>query len=159
MERGRGPLNRMGRGADEVDGGRFSVFPKRDGGGFPVTQFSPALLKREGVPIYCSVQNEGELVLTFPRAYHSGLSCGFSCTVAVNVATSDWLPHGQNAAELNRKQAHKISLSHDELLTGAAREAVKSTVEYSTSLKEHYREFKMERGMWRSKIESCSQVT
>uniref|UniRef100_A0A2P2KJE7 Putative lysine-specific demethylase JMJ16 n=1 Tax=Rhizophora mucronata TaxID=61149 RepID=A0A2P2KJE7_RHIMU len=91
-----------------------------------VTQLSPSLLKSEGVPIYRCVQNAGEFVLTFPRAYHSGFNCGFNCAEAVNVAPVDWLPHGQIAIELYRDQGRRTSISHDKLLLGAAREAVRA---------------------------------
>uniref|UniRef100_A0A1D1Y1R8 Putative lysine-specific demethylase JMJ14 n=1 Tax=Anthurium amnicola TaxID=1678845 RepID=A0A1D1Y1R8_9ARAE len=91
-----------------------------------VTQFSPSTLKSEGVPVFRCVQNPGEFVLTFPRAYHSGFNCGFNCAEAVNVAPIDWLPHGQFAVELYREQRRKISVSHDKLLLGAAREAVRA---------------------------------
>ncbi|KAL5232150.1 hypothetical protein ABZP36_030926 [Zizania latifolia] len=91
-----------------------------------VTQFSPSLLKSEGVQVYRCVQHEGEFVLTFPRAYHAGFNCGFNCAEAVNVAPIDWLPVGQNAVELYREQARKITISHDKLLLGAAREAIRA---------------------------------
>ncbi|GAB2218824.1 hypothetical protein Droror1_Dr00002056 [Drosera rotundifolia] len=94
-----------------------------------VTQLSPTILKSEGVPVYRCVQNPGEYVLTFPRAYHSGFNCGFNCAEAVNVAPLDWFPHGQNAVELYRDQGRKTSISHDKLLLGAAREAVKANWE------------------------------
>ncbi|PHT75009.1 hypothetical protein T459_22286 [Capsicum annuum] len=61
-----------------------------------VTQLSPSILKSEGVPVYRVVQNPGDFVLTFPRAYHAG----FNCAEAVNVAPVDWLAHGQNGIEL-----------------------------------------------------------
>ena len=91
-----------------------------------VTQLSPSILKSEGVPVYRCVQNAGEFVLTFPRAYHAGFNCGFNCTEAGNVAPIYWLPHGQNAIELYREQGRKTSISHYKLLLGAAREAVKA---------------------------------
>ncbi|XP_074567076.1 lysine-specific demethylase JMJ703-like [Curcuma longa] len=91
-----------------------------------VTQFSPSLLRLEGVPVHRCVQNEGEFILTFPRAYHSGFNCGFNCAEAVNVAPVDWLPHGQHAVELYCEQGRRISISHDKLLLGAAREAVRA---------------------------------
>ncbi|GAB2228853.1 hypothetical protein Drorol1_Dr00022984 [Drosera rotundifolia] len=91
-----------------------------------VTQLSPTVLKSEGVPVYRCIQNPGEFVLTFPRAYHSGFNCGFNCAEAVNVAPLDWFPHGQNAVELYREQGRKTTISHDKLLLGAAREAVKA---------------------------------
>ncbi|KAK6156205.1 hypothetical protein DH2020_010453 [Rehmannia glutinosa] len=96
-----------------------------------VTQLSPSILSSEGVPVYRCVQNPGEFVLTFPRAYHAGFNCGFNCAEAVNVAPVDWLPHGQNAIELYREQGRKTSISHDKLLLGAAREAVKANWEYN----------------------------
>ncbi|GLJ40150.1 hypothetical protein SUGI_0823100 [Cryptomeria japonica] len=91
-----------------------------------VTQLSPTVLRVEGVPVYRSIQNSGEFVLTFPRAYHAGFNCGFNCAEAVNVAPIDWLPHGQSAVELYRDQCRKTSVSHDKLLLGASREAVRS---------------------------------
>uniref|UniRef100_A0A164ZCB1 JmjC domain-containing protein n=1 Tax=Daucus carota subsp. sativus TaxID=79200 RepID=A0A164ZCB1_DAUCS len=91
-----------------------------------VTQLSPSILKSEDVPVFRCVQNAGEFVLTFPRAYHAGFNCGFNCAEAVNVAPVDWLPHGQNAIELYRQQGRKTSISHDKLLLGAARDAVKA---------------------------------
>ncbi|XP_008812090.1 lysine-specific demethylase JMJ18-like [Phoenix dactylifera] len=90
-----------------------------------VTQLSPSVLKSEGVPVYCAIQNSGEFILTFPRAYHSGFNCGFNCAEAVNVAPVDWLPHGQCAVELYSEQHRKTSLSHDKLLLAAAQEAVR----------------------------------
>ncbi|KAD7479835.1 hypothetical protein E3N88_02971 [Mikania micrantha] len=91
-----------------------------------VTQLSPSILTSEGVPVFRCIQNPGEFILTFPRAYHSGFNCGFNCAEAVNVAPVDWLPHGHNALELYREQARKTSISHDKLLLGAARDAVKA---------------------------------
>lgn len=91
-----------------------------------VTQFSPSILKSESIPVYRCIQQEGEFVLTFPRAYHSGFNCGFNCAEAVNIAPVDWLPHGQNAVELYCEQMRKITISHDKLLLGAAREAVRA---------------------------------
>ncbi|WZZ78978.1 hypothetical protein YC2023_099550 [Brassica napus] len=98
-----------------------------------VTQFSPSILKDEGVQVYRVVQNPGEYVLTFPRAYHAGFNCGFNCAEAVNVAPVDWLAHGENAVELYSKETRKTSLSHDKLLLGAAYEAVKALWELSAS--------------------------
>lgn len=94
-----------------------------------VTQFSPSILRSEGVPVYRTVQHSGEFVITFPRAYHSGFNCGFNCAEAVNVAPVDWLMHGQNAVELYSFQCRKTSLSHDKLLFGSALEAVRALAE------------------------------
>ncbi|KAL5990567.1 hypothetical protein ACLOJK_011469 [Asimina triloba] len=91
-----------------------------------VTQLSPSILKSEGIPVYRCVQNPGEFVITFPQSYHSGFNCGFNCAEAVNLAPIDWLPHGQNAIEQYREQGHKTTISHDNLLLGAAREVVRA---------------------------------
>lgn len=90
-----------------------------------VTQLSPSFLKQEGVPVYRLEQKAGDFVITFPHAYHSGFNSGFNVAEAVNVAPVDWLPHGQAAVELYRDLHRKTSVSHDKLLLGAARVAVK----------------------------------
>lgn len=90
-----------------------------------VTQLSPSFLKQEGVPVYRLVQQPGNFVITFPNAYHSGFNAGFNVAEAVNVAPVDWLPHGQAAVELYRDLHRKTSISHDKLLLGAARVAVR----------------------------------
>ncbi|KAK9267111.1 hypothetical protein L1049_009530 [Liquidambar formosana] len=102
-----------------------------------VTQLSPSVLKSEGVPVYRAVQRSREFVLTFPRAYHSGFNCGSNCAEAVNVAPVDWLAHGQSAVELYSEQCRKTSLSHDKLLLGSAREAVRALWEFSDPGKEN----------------------
>ncbi|XP_047956926.1 lysine-specific demethylase JMJ18-like [Salvia hispanica] len=101
-----------------------------------VTQLSPSILSSEGVPVYRCVQNPGEYILTFPRAYHAGFNCGFNCAEAVNIAPVDWLPHGHKAIELYREQGRRSSISHDKLLLGAAREAVKENWQHNF-LKKH----------------------
>ncbi|KAK2438438.1 Transcription factor jumonji (jmj) family protein / zinc finger (C5HC2 type) family protein [Trifolium repens] len=102
-----------------------------------VTQFSPSILKSEGVPVYRTVQRSGEFVITFPRAYHCGFSCGFNCAEAVNAAPYDWFVHGQNAAEIYSLQCRKTSLSHDKLLFGSAKEAVHALAETTVNGKEN----------------------
>lgn len=92
---------------------------------------SPSSLKSEGVPVYRCIQSPGEFVLVFSGAYYSGFDCGFNCSESVNFAPIEWLPHGQNAIELYREQGRKTSISHDKLLLGAAREAVKTQWEIS----------------------------
>lgn len=102
-----------------------------------VTQFSPSILKSEGIPVYRAVQHSGEFVITFPRAYHGGFSCGFNCAEAVNVAPYDWFMHGQNAVEIYSLQCRKTSLSHDKLLFGSAKEAVHALSETTLDGKEN----------------------
>ncbi|CAI9260452.1 unnamed protein product [Lactuca saligna] len=60
-----------------------------------VSQLSFKILKSEGVPVCRASQGCGEFIITFPRAYHAGFSCGFNFVEAVNVVPVDWLEHGQ----------------------------------------------------------------
>ncbi|XXG61987.1 hypothetical protein AAC387_Pa05g0452 [Persea americana] len=91
-----------------------------------VTQLSPSIFKSEDVPVYRCVQHPREFILTFPRAYHAGFNSGFNCAEALNIAPIDWLPYGQRAVELYQEQGRSTTLSHDKLLLGAAREAVRA---------------------------------
>ncbi|CAH1419122.1 unnamed protein product [Lactuca virosa] len=62
------------------------------------TVMSPEVLLKAGVPCCRLVQNAGEFVVTFPRAYHSGFSHGFNCAEATNIATPGWLMVARDAA-------------------------------------------------------------
>ena len=54
---------------------------------FSFMQLCHIALCLAGIPVYRTVQNPGEFVVTFPRAYHSGFSNGFCIGEAVNFAT------------------------------------------------------------------------
>jgi hypothetical protein len=54
-------------------------------------------LAADGVPVNRLVQHEGEFVLTFPFAYHSGYNLGFNCAESINFALNDWIPIGRKA--------------------------------------------------------------
>ena len=55
--------------ADGVDGA-FDVLLGK------TTLFPPSILLEHTVPVYKAVQNPGEFVIAFPRAYHAGFSHG-----------------------------------------------------------------------------------
>ncbi|KAL5998322.1 hypothetical protein ACLOJK_009262 [Asimina triloba] len=62
------------------------------------TVMSPEVLIGAGVPCCRLVQNAGEFVVTFPRAYHTGFSHGFNCGEAATIATPEWLRIAKDAA-------------------------------------------------------------
>jgi hypothetical protein len=79
------------------------------------TMFSPRLLQKADVPVYSLLQNPGEFVVTFPRAFHGGFSMGPNVGEAVNFATHDWIAHGADASERYRSFARPAVFSHDRL--------------------------------------------
>lgn len=86
-----------------------------------VTMLNPSVLKGSGVPVYTTLQEPGNFVITFPRSFHGGFNCGLNCAEAVNFAPADWLPHGGFAVELYRLYHKSAVLSHDELLYAVAK--------------------------------------
>ncbi|CAK9187295.1 unnamed protein product [Ilex paraguariensis] len=80
------------------------------------TLFPPNILLEHGVSVYKAVQNPGEFVITFPRAYHAGFSHGFNCGEAVNFAVGDWFPMGSVASRRYALLNRIPLLPHEELL-------------------------------------------
>ncbi|CAH1446045.1 unnamed protein product [Lactuca virosa] len=62
------------------------------------------------------VQNPGEFVVTFPRAYHIGFSHGFNCGEAANFGTPKWLSVAKEAAVRRAAMNFLPMLSHQQLL-------------------------------------------
>jgi hypothetical protein len=79
------------------------------------TMISPRLLKQGNVPVYKLLQNAGEFVVTFPRAFHGGFSLGPNIGEAVNFATPDWITYGADANERYRQFSRPAVFSHDRL--------------------------------------------
>ena len=64
-----------------------------------------------GVKVVHTVQHEGEFIVTFPKAYHSGFSLGWNAAEAANFAVMDWLPFGFEAMESYSKVCSKSGTS------------------------------------------------
>ncbi|XP_010037473.2 lysine-specific demethylase REF6 [Eucalyptus grandis] len=84
--------------------------------GEKTTVMSPEVLVGAGVPCCRLVQNAGEFVVTFPRAYHSGFSHGFNCGEAANIATPEWLLFAKEAAIRRASINYPPMVSHFQLL-------------------------------------------
>lgn len=77
----------------------------------------PEYIRRNFVPVYVAEQNEGEIIITFPRAYHAGFNCGFNCAEATNFATHAWIPFGINAAVCKKTcKVETFELNMDEIV-------------------------------------------
>ncbi|KAK9698993.1 hypothetical protein RND81_08G146200 [Saponaria officinalis] len=101
------------------------------------TLFPPSILVEHGVPVFKAVQNPGDYVITFPRAYHAGFSHGFNCGEAVNFAIGDWFPLGAVASRRYACLNRIPLLPHEELLCKEAmilyRSSEPANPDYSTS--------------------------
>jgi len=84
--------------------------------GDKTTVMSPQVLVDSGIPCCRLVQNAGEFVVTFPRAYHSGFSHGFNCGEASNIATPEWLRVAKEAAVRRASINRPPMVSHYQLL-------------------------------------------
>ena len=62
-----------------------------------MTVISPTVLKKYSVPFSRVVQREGQIVISFPRAYHSGFNLGLNLAESTNFATSQWIDLGKKA--------------------------------------------------------------
>lgn len=62
-----------------------------------MTIISPNILKKYSVPYVRTVQKEGQIIISFPRAYHSGFNLGLNCAESTNFATLRWIDFGKRA--------------------------------------------------------------
>ena len=101
------------------------------------SMFTPVLLHESGIPVYRAVQEEGMFVITFPRAYHSGFSHGFSLAESVNFALDDWLPDGGEATRMYRQLSQFPVVPFTELVVRAVETAVRESgsVEYEDDIR------------------------
>lgn len=84
--------------------------------GEKTTLISPEVIVASGIPCCRLVQNPGEFVVTFPRAYHAGFSHGFNCGEAANFGTPQWLMVAKEAAVRRAAMNYLPMLSHQQLL-------------------------------------------
>jgi len=58
---------------------------------------SPALLKKAGIRYKTLIQRAGDIVITFPGAYHFGFNTGYNMAESTNFAVPEWIPFGDTA--------------------------------------------------------------
>ncbi|XP_074381751.1 lysine-specific demethylase JMJ705-like isoform X2 [Apium graveolens] len=80
------------------------------------TVMSPEVILDANIPCCRLVQNAGEFVVTFPRAYHSGFSHGFNCAESSNIGTPEWLRYASKAAIRRAAVDCPLLVSHNQLL-------------------------------------------
>ena len=54
----------------------------------------PQVVAEAGIEICRAKQNEGDMIITFPRAYHSGYNSGINVAEAANFAHPMWIEYG-----------------------------------------------------------------
>ncbi|XP_022729420.1 lysine-specific demethylase REF6-like [Durio zibethinus] len=103
-------------------GGEFNPLVTFSTLGEKTTVMSPEVFVLAGIPCCRLVQNAGEFVVTFPRAYHSGFSHGFNFGEAANIATPEWLRVARDAAIRRASINYPPMISHFQLLYDLALE-------------------------------------
>ncbi|KAF1329798.1 Histone demethylase, partial [Globisporangium splendens] len=80
------------------------------------TMIPPSVLNANGVDVYTVIQEPGEIILTFPRAYHAGYSEGFNCNEAVNFVLPNWIQYSRECVEKYREVGRLSIFSHDHFI-------------------------------------------
>ena len=76
-----------------------------------MTIISPAVLASESIPYGKMTQHEGEFMITFPYAYHSGFNYGFNAAESTNFALERWIEYGKHTVKCTcREDMVKISM-------------------------------------------------
>ncbi|KAG0261774.1 hypothetical protein BG011_000676 [Mortierella polycephala] len=109
-----------------------------------VTMLSPGRLVANGVKVLALDQRPGQIVVTFPQAYHAGFNHGFNFAEAVNFAPPDWCRYGVDCALRYKEHRKQPVFSHDELIITTAR--TDNSVETATWLQHEMKDL-MDREM------------
>ena len=77
---------------------------------------NPFQLAAKGVKVFKICQEAGDIVITFPRAYHWVFNHGDNLALAINFALPMWLPFGRLAVENYRRCKKAWVFSQDQLV-------------------------------------------
>lgn len=64
-----------------------------------MTLISPHVLRLNHIPFNKITQEAGEIMITFPFAYHAGFNHGFNCAESTNFAAPRWVEYGKRASQ------------------------------------------------------------
>lgn len=59
---------------------------------------NPDILEYHGIPYKKVVQEAGDIIITFPFAYHCGFNHGFNAAESTNFATERWIEYGKRTS-------------------------------------------------------------
>ena len=90
--------------------------------------FPPSELISAGIPVCRAVQEPGQYVITFPRAYHGGFSNGFNIGEAVNFAAGGWPLLGGHAVERYKSMGVPAVVGHEAILVEAVEEILEQAL-------------------------------
>ena len=81
-----------------------------------VTMIGPSILMKKNINVVKAIQEPGQFMVTFPKAFHGGFSTGFNVGEAVNFAAPDWLTFGQSCSERYRSWGRGSPISRERLV-------------------------------------------
>jgi histone demethylase JARID1 len=121
-------------------------------------QTPPWRLRAAGIEVYKLLQQPGDIIVTFPRAYHMGFSYGWNCAEAANFGMVDWIPHGSVASMRYRRDHREPVIVHERLLLNLlyherefgldANAFVREELGRIASVENRNRQQALESGMW-----------
>ena len=78
----------------------------------------PKLVLKAGIKVTRVEQQAGDMVITNPRAYHTGYNTGYNVAEAANFGHDSWLEYAKKVKECTCMERHNCSgLINKELFT------------------------------------------
>ena len=112
------------RSADDVFGDSLPTAPTRAAQSSSGTALPPRAVRARFASafypprslVHQVIHYPGEIVVTFPQAYHAGFNHGFNIAESVNFAPLEWLPYGLRMVEKYAFFRRAPVFSHDRLV-------------------------------------------
>lgn len=87
-----------------------------------MTLIQPNALKNNRIAVERVVQSAGDIIITFPRGYHSGFNLGFNIAKAINFASPEWVKYGATSTQCTCSDRVQVTFSmqiFSQFLSGA----------------------------------------